>query len=383
MINESEIAEKSGQTRLDVGLGNRCYPIHIAPGLLESVAAYVPGRLNVRKAFIITEANVAAQYCRPFKDHLDTYAHSVTELVLPPGESSKSFESYHRIQEWLFANHVDRNSIIFALGGGVVGDIAGFAAATCMRGIDYVQVPTSLLAQVDSAVGGKTAINVAAGKNMVGAFYQPLTVIADTQTLKTLPARELRCGYAEIVKYALIQDGNFLQYLQEGYSDLFNLDDKVLSYVIERSCRIKAGIVERDEYEHGMRKWLNFGHTFGHALEAACGYDERLLHGEAVAIGMVQAGWLSVKLGYLDERTYITLRDHLAAAGLPICPAEITGLRKSRIDDLIALMRHDKKATNAGLSFVLLEDIGHCEAIHDVAEDTVYEAIEETWTLWT
>ena len=381
--NTSRSCSAPAQTRLDLGLGSRAYSIHIGPGLLESVAAYVPGGLSGRKAFIITESNVAAHYCQLLKDHLGACAPSVAELILPPGESSKSFDSYHKVQEWLFANHADRNSIIFALGGGVIGDIAGFAASTCMRGIDYVQVPTSLLAQVDSAVGGKTAINVAAGKNMVGSFYQPLAVIADTHVLTTVPARELRCGYAEILKYALIRDRDFFQYLQDSYDELFNLDDKVLSYAIQNSCRIKAEIVEKDEYEHGMRKWLNFGHTFAHAMEALCGYDNSLLHGEAVAIGMVQAAWLSVKLGYLDEDAYIQIRDHLAAVGLPICPAEVKTLHESRIDDLVALMKRDKKAVNANLSFVALEDVGHCLTLYEVAEDSVRDTIQETWQLWT
>jgi 3-dehydroquinate synthase len=252
-----------------------------------------------------------------------------------------------------------------------------------MRGIDYVQIPTSLLAQVDSAVGGKTAINVAAGKNMVGTFYQPTSVIADPRTLQTLPVRELRCGYAEIVKYALIRDRQFLQYLQGNYEGIFKLDNEVLSYVIETSCRIKAGIVAADEYEHGCRKWLNFGHTFAHAMEALCGYNNALLHGEAVAIGMVQASWLSVKLGFLDEAAYTLIRDHLSAAGLPICPADISTLNTSMTGDLIELMRHDKKASNTRLSFVVLEDIGHCATIHDVAAETVRDVIEETWQLST
>ncbi|HLX29358.1 MAG TPA: 3-dehydroquinate synthase [Casimicrobiaceae bacterium] len=352
---------------LTVGLGERAYPIHIGEGLL----AHAGDRLALprgQRAVIVTNAVVAANHLAPLKASLRDAGVDADVVLLPDGEAHKNQETLDDLLTRLLELHAERSTTLIALGGGVIGDIAGFAAAIYQRGIQLVQIPTTLLAQVDSSVGGKTGINHPLGKNMIGAFWQPRAVLIDISVLATLPDRELSAGLAEVIKYGAIRDAEFLAWLETNIASLLARDGKALVHAIHRSCAIKAGIVAADERESGERALLNFGHTFGHAIEAAQGYGA-WLHGEAVAAGMVCAARLSERVCGLARSDTARLRDLVAGAKLPIAPPKIASER------WLDLMRRDKKVVGGTMRFVLLECLGHAIVRGDVAESDVKDAI--------
>jgi 3-dehydroquinate synthase len=335
---------------LNVDLGERSYPIAIGPSLLDDphlLARHVSGN----KVAIVTNETVAPLYLERVRAPLAAAGKEVITVVLPDGEEHKHWESLMRVFDALLANKADRKTTLLALGGGVIGDMTGYAAASYMRGVDFVQVPTTLLSQVDSSVGGKTGINHPLGKNMIGAFYQPKAVIADTATLETLPARELSAGLAEVIKYGCIIDVPFFEWIEENIALLTARDKGALAYAIARSCEIKADVVRQDEREGGLRAILNFGHTFGHAIEAGMGYGA-WLHGEAVGCGMVMAADLSHRLGYIDGATLERIRALVAAAGLPV---QAPNLGHER---WLELMEVDKKNEGGAIKFILLDPLG-------------------------
>jgi 3-dehydroquinate synthase len=333
---------------LEVALGARSYPIHIGSGLIGD-RALLEETIRAQQVLIVTDTTVAPLYLARLQASLA--ARKPRVHILPDGEQHKTLETFETIIDTLVAGNFHRDACIVALGGGVVGDIAGFTAACYQRGIDFVQIPTTLLAQVDSSVGGKTAVNHPRAKNMIGAFYQPIAVIADTQSLSTLPTPQLAAGLAEVVKYGLILDAAFFAWLEDNVDALLALDPEALGRIVRRSCEIKAAIVAEDEHERGRRALLNLGHTFGHALESLGGYG-RWLHGEAVAIGTVLAARTSVELGKLRPADAERIESLLIRFGLP---TRATGFQAAAILDAMAL---DKKATAAGLKLVLLDAIG-------------------------
>ena len=348
-----------------VSLSERSYDIHIGAHLLER-AGEIISNLSGRKIFVLHDSAVkshAASLLKAFPD-----GSLVRTLAVDGGEKSKSYPALQDVLSWLLSNGVDRGSVLFTLGGGVIGDLGGFAASIVLRGIDFVQVPTTLLAQVDSSVGGKTGINAAQGKNLIGSFYQPIAVLCDTETLKTLPEREIKAGYAEIVKYAALGSRDFFEWLDSHGADVLALRPDAAADAIETSCRMKAEIVEEDEREQagGRRALLNLGHTFAHALEAACGYDGRLLHGEAVSIGLVLAVRLSVRMGLAPAQDAARLENHLRALGLKTSISDITPALTHTVDELIALMGADKKAKSGKIGFILLRGIGYAFQNFDV-----------------
>jgi len=353
-----------------VPLGARAYDVLIGPRLLGRAAALIDARLGSARCAIVTDENVAGFHLATLETALKQAGRHVGSIVLPPGEKTKSFGVLEPLCERLLELGLERGDLVVALGGGVIGDLAGFAAAILRRGVRFVQIPTSLLAQVDSSVGGKTGIDTPQGKNLIGAFHQPGLVLADTDTLKTLPGRELRAGYAEVAKYGLLGDAPFFAWLERNHSGVFALDADQLTHAVETSVRAKAGIVGRDETEQGERALLNLGHTFGHAYEAFCGYSERLLHGEAIAIGMCQAFRFSAVLGHSDAASAQRVAAHFAAVGLPTRIADIPG-SKPDIDTLMKLMAQDKKVRHGRLTFILARGIGEAFVAHDVAAETV------------
>lgn len=363
-----------------VDLDKRSYDIHIGRDVLDTVVDSVPLALQDRTLFIVTDENVEKKHAARLQETLRNHsgASAVEMLVLPPGEQTKSFDLLQHILSWLFENGVNRQSVIFATGGGVIGDLAGFAAAIIMRGVPFVQVPTTLLAQVDSSVGGKTAVNMPYGKNLAGAFYQPVCVLCDIGTLETLPRRELLAGYAEIVKYGLINDPEFFMWLETNGAKILDLDQEPLVHAINVSCRKKAEIVKEDEREQGARALLNFGHTFAHMLERAANYDDRLLHGEAVSIGMVMAFHLSVRLGICKENDLDNVKRHLQDAGLPVSIADIREFVPDNIETLQKYLQYDKKVTTDGLVFILTRGIGKAFIHGNVAEEDVRQVIKHS-----
>jgi 3-dehydroquinate synthase len=333
-----------------IALGDRSYDILIAPGLLSQTQAW-DGLPAAASALIVTNTTVAPLYAARLREALATRYRAVHEVVLPDGEEHKDWSTLNRIFDALLAHGCDRKTVLFALGGGVVGDITGFAAASYMRGVPFVQVPTTLLAQVDSSVGGKTAINHPLGKNMIGAFYQPERVVCDLDTLRTLPDRELSAGLAEVIKYGPIADLAFLDWIEANIAALLRRDVDALAHAVRRSCEIKADVVGQDERESGLRAILNFGHTFGHAIEAGLGFGE-WLHGEAVGCGMVMALQLSRRLGLIDEAFAQRVTALIARAGLPTVGPALGAER------YLELMRVDKKAEAGEIRFVVLEAPG-------------------------
>ena len=350
--------------KIDVG-GAQPYPICIAGGLLGDAGALL-APLRGRHALVVSDAHVAPLYAQRVAAALRSRdGLSVGDCVLPAGEQAKRLPQFERVLQSLAALGATRDACVYALGGGVVGDLAGFASACWMRGIDCVQLPTTLLAMVDSSVGGKTGLDLDAGKNLVGAFHPPVAVLADTDALRTLPPRELRAGFAEVVKYGAIREADFLDWLDAHADALLAGDGDALAEAISRSCAHKAAIVERDPFERGERALLNFGHTFGHAIEAEQGYAG-LNHGEAVAVGMVLAARLSSRLGMASDADADRLASLLARFGLPVAlPAGLAP------DALLARMRLDKKATAGGLRFVLWRGAGHAEIVAGVDEKAV------------
>jgi 3-dehydroquinate synthase len=345
---------------VDVALGDRTYDIVIGRDVLKTlgprIAAMRPG---VRTA-IVTDRTVAKHWLAAAEASLALAGVPTSSIVVEEGEGSKSYGGLEKVSEALIAARIERNDLVIALGGGVVGDLAGFAAAILRRGVDFVQVPTSLLAQVDSSVGGKTGINSPQGKNLIGAFHQPVLVIADTAVLDTLSPRQFRAGYAEVAKYGLLGDEAFFTWLEKNHRDVF-AGGAAREHAIATSCRAKAAIVARDERETGERALLNLGHTFGHALEAATGFSDRLFHGEGVSVGMVLAAEFSAELGKISPEDAARIRHHLAAVGLPVRLQDIAGFTQEGLadaDTLMALMAQDKKVKRGKLTFILLEAIG-------------------------
>ncbi|MEO1775213.1 MAG: 3-dehydroquinate synthase [Pseudomonadota bacterium] len=343
--------------RVPVGLGARSYDILIGDGLLAQAGGLIGPLLPRPFTAIVTDATVAQHHLAPLKAALAAEGIAAEAVIVPPGEGSKSMTELAAVIDGLLALKIERDDLIIALGGGVVGDLAGFAAAILRRGVGFVQVPTSLLAQVDSSVGGKTGVNAAAGKNLIGAFHQPRLVLADIATLDTLDGRQFLAGYAEVAKYGLLGDAAFFDWLEARGPVLRDGDRAARIAAVERSCRAKAGIVERDEHEHGERALLNLGHTFGHALEAATGYSDRLLHGEGVAIGCCLAFAASARLGLCAQEVPSRVAAHLSAMGLPTRLTDVLGPLPDA-DGLVALMGQDKKVKQGRLTFILARAIG-------------------------
>ncbi len=352
---------------LNLDLGERSYPIHIGSNLLSRAVDLIPLDFTGRNVFVLYDKNVTAHMER-IKQSIAGKARAIETLSLEGGEPSKSFEYLQTVIDWLLDHHVDRQSVMIVMGGGVIGDLGGFAASIILRGIPFVQVPTTLLAQVDSSVGGKTGINSPQGKNLVGTFYQPAAVLCDTDVLKTLPERELKAGYAEVVKYGLLGDTDFYNWLEGNGDKVLSLKEEQLTQAIEKSCAAKADIVGTDEREQqgGRRALLNLGHTFAHALEAAAGYDGRLLHGEAVSIGMVLAFRLCVKMGLCSGQDSTRMEKHLASCGLKTEIKQIEPNLSQSAKDITALMAHDKKASGGKITFILVRGIGQAFTSKDV-----------------
>ena len=352
-------------TTLRVELGKRSYPIHIGPGLLDDAALYAP-HVKGRRAAVVTNETVAPLYAARVEAALARAGAVPVRIVLPDGEAHKDWQNLDRIFGELLKLQADRRTVLVAVGGGVVGDMTGFAAAAYQRGIAHVQVPTTLLAQVDSSVGGKTAINHPLGKNMIGAFHQPSAVIADTSSLATLPAREYASGLAEVVKYGAIRDPAFLAWIEREAAALLERDPTALDHAILRSCEIKAQIVAADEHERGARALLNFGHTFAHAIESATGYGN-WLHGEAVAAGMALAARLSARLGRIPMGQADRLSALLERLGLPVAPPEFP------VATWLEFMGRDKKNESGRITLILLDEMGRAA----VAKDTPVAALRE------
>lgn len=360
-----------------VGLGARAYDILIGSGLLATAAARIKPLARRNRTIVVTDENVARHHLTALMDSFAAEEMEALPVILPPGEGQKSFAGLERLSDALLALEVERGDIITAFGGGVIGDLTGLAAGLLKRGVDFVQIPTTLLAQVDSSVGGKTAINARAGKNLVGLFHQPRLVIADTALLKTLPPREMRAGYAEIVKYGLLGDRAFFEWCEKKAASLLACDAAALNNAVTHSCRMKAAIVAEDEREQGRRALLNLGHTFGHALEAETGYSDRLLHGESVATGLVLAFALAAELQLASHDDARRVEAHIAACGLPARIAGIAGLSASP-DALIAHMRHDKKAKDGKLVFIVPHGIGDARIHDDVPLDAVARVLSRS-----
>ena len=341
---------------VNVALGERSYDIVIGRGQLTLLGEKIAALRAGAKAAIVTDETVARHHLAGTEAALAAAGIGTTSVTVPAGESSKSFSVLERVCEALISARIERADVVVALGGGVIGDLAGFAAAVVRRGLDYVQVPTTLLAQVDSSVGGKTAIDSGHGKNLIGAFHQPVLVLADTALLDTLPARQFRAGYAEVAKYGLIGDAGFFAWLEANWRELF-AGGPAREHAIAVSCRMKAAIVGRDEREVGERALLNLGHTFGHALEAAAGFSDRLLHGEAIALGMALAFAFSAKRGLLSPAEAERVERHLAAVGLPVHVSSVPGGLPGA-DRLMELIAQDKKVKRGRLTFILTRGIG-------------------------
>ena len=358
-----------------VELGDHSYPIYIGENILEQIGKKCAGLFNLGKCAIITDDNVGSIYAERVADSLSKVGFLPFLITVPAGESSKSLKFVEMCYNRLAQERVERRSFIIALGGGVVGDLAGFVAATYMRGIGFVQVPTSLLAQVDSSVGGKVGINLKYGKNLAGAFYQPRLVICDLATLKTLPERELKAGLSEVIKYGVIYDENLFSYLEKNIQKLLKLDLKKLLPVIERCCQIKAEVVSADEKETGLRAILNYGHTIGHAIEAITGY-KKFLHGEAVAIGQVAAAYIATEVMKFNQESADRIKTLIENAGLP------TSIRLSGKDreKLIQAMKLDKKVSGGEIKFVLPEKIGKVQFGKSVPIEVIQKAIEKIST---
>ncbi len=353
--------------QVPIDLGDRAYSILIGQNLLDNPATWA-GLPGAASALIVTNETVAPLYAKRLQAQLAARHRAVHTVVLPDGEEHKTWQTLNLVFDGLLSHGCDRKTVIYALGGGVVGDMSGFAAASYMRGVPFVQVPTTLLAQVDSSVGGKTAINHPLGKNMIGAFYQPQRVVCDLDTLTTLPLRELSAGLAEVIKYGPIADMAFLDWIEGNMASLLAREPGALAHAVRRSCEIKAWVVGQDERESGLRAILNFGHTFGHAIESGLGYGE-WLHGEAVGCGMVMAVQLSLRLGLVDEAFARRLTDLIAAAGLPVKGPRLGA------DRYLELMRVDKKAEAGEIRFVVIDGPGRA-AMRAAPDGLVAEVLD-------
>lgn len=362
-------------SRIHVDVSDNAYDIHIGTNLLQSAADELAALLAGRQLVIVTDRHVAPLHLEPTKRALAAHATSTSCFILPAGEASKSFSVYEKLVNDILALPIDRQTVLVALGGGVIGDLVGFAAASLLRGLDFIQIPTSLLAQVDSSVGGKTGINTPAGKNLVGAFHQPRLVLADIGLLASLPEREIKAGYAEVVKYGLLGDADFFDWLEKHGRDILSGIPEAQAEAVRRSCQAKAEIVAADEREAGQRALLNLGHTFAHAFEAVAGYDGRLLHGEAVSAGLVCAFAFSRQLGLCSGQDVERVKAHLTAMGIPASADELpAGQAAPQV--LIDHMRKDKKARQGKLTFILARQIGEAFVDRNIDEAELNRFLE-------
>ena len=361
---------------LELGLGERSYHILIGDGLLASTGQHIKPLLNYPRTIIITDKNVEKHYLHTLERSLSEVGIRHHTLVLPPGEQTKDFPHLIKLVDQLLAAGIDRRTMLIAFGGGVIGDIAGFAAAIILRGLDFIQIPTTLLAQVDSSVGGKTGINLGHGKNLIGAFHQPRLVLADIATLDSLPRREILAGYAEIVKYGLINDPEFFAWCEANGKALIDGNRVARRYAVCHSCAMKADFVAEDEREGGKRTLLNLGHTFAHALESEAQWDNRLLHGEAVAIGCVLAFKLSARLGLCADKDGERVSNHLQSVGLPVSLAAVADA-KWTAERLVGHMIKDKKVDDGNVVFVLARRIGDTFISHEANLDDVAAVISD------
>ncbi len=376
-MNDSRQPRREPDSRVRVELGERSYDIVVGGGLIERTGELIRPLLARSRTVVVTDRNVADHHLAKLGASLDADDILHQAVILDPGEATKDFAHFEELANLLLDAEIERGDIVLAFGGGVVGDLAGFVASVLRRGIRVVQLPTTLLAQVDSSVGGKTGINTVHGKNLIGSFHQPSLVIADWHTLNTLPRRELRAGYAEVVKYGLLGDADFFSWLEANGRAVIEGNDEARHMAITRSCQAKALIVAADEREAGRRALLNLGHTFAHAIEAAVGYDGAVLHGEAVALGLVLAVSLSVRLGLCREREADRLSHHLDAVGLPTTPAAL-GVEEIEPGRLLEEMRQDKKVSGGRPSFVVVRSIGDACVDH-VEPDAVRATLEAAW----
>ncbi|MFW8634540.1 3-dehydroquinate synthase [Cribrihabitans pelagius] len=364
------------EQRIHVDLGARAYDVLVGPGLLAEAGARIAPLLSRPRVAVLTDATVAAAHLDGLRAGLAAAGIEMAALALPPGEATKGWPQFTRAVEWLLEQKVERNDVVVALGGGVIGDLAGFAAAVLRRGVRFVQIPTSLLAQVDSSVGGKTGINAPQGKNLIGAFHQPSLVLADTGVLETLPERDFLAGYGEVVKYGLLGDAEFFAWLEKHGPEMARGSTAARVEAVAHSVRMKADIVVRDETEQGDRALLNLGHTFCHALEAAAGYSDRLLHGEGVAIGCALAFELSARLGLCPQEEPSRVRAHLKAMGMKADLSDIPGDLPGA-ETLLELMGQDKKVVAGQLRFVLARGIGAAFVTADVPAEAVLSVLRD------
>ncbi len=361
-----------------VSLADRSYNISIGHNLIANGGGLIAPLLKRPFAVIVTDENVAKAHLAILEKSLAASGVDSKSIIMPAGEATKSYKHLAELCDALLAAGVERRDVVVALGGGVIGDLTGFAASILRRGVNFIQIPTSLLAQVDSSVGGKTGINSSLGKNLIGAFHQPIAVLADLDVLATLPKRQRAAGYAEVAKYGLLGDAAFFNWLEANVETIINggNDFSAMAHAVQTSCTMKARIVAEDETETGVRALLNLGHTFGHALESATGYSDRLLHGEAVSIGMVQAFKFSEQLGHCAKGTNERVIKHLKRAGLPTHVSEISGKLPPK-EKLVELMRQDKKAVGGKLTFILAKSIGETFIAKNVAESDVLAFLEK------
>jgi len=360
-----------------VPLGDRAYDIHIGRGLLDQAGALIGPVLPRAKVAIVTDSNVAPLHAQRLTEALQIVGIASSTLILPVGEATKSWPHLSETIDFLLTEKVERRDVVIALGGGVIGDLVGFAAAILRRGVRFIQIPTSLLAQVDSSVGGKTGINAVQGKNLIGAFHQPSLVLADIDVLDTLAPRDFLAGYGEVVKYGLLGNATFFEWLEQNGAALVAGDHAARSEAVRMSCQMKADIVVRDETEQGDRALLNLGHTFCHALEAATGYSDRLLHGEGVAIGCSLAFETSARLGLCSQEAPSRVRAHLKAMGMKTDISDIDGALPDPVA-LVALMGQDKKVIAGQLNFIMVRDIGQAFVTTDVSQAVVLSVLEES-----
>ena len=360
-------------TRVDVGLNEKSYPIFIGSDFLENIGTLIEPYTRSKKVFVITDTLVEMLYMPLVQPSLENAGYEVYVLTVEQGEHSKSFKEAEKILERMLKIGCDRRTVVISLGGGVIGDLAGFCASILLRGVDFIQIPTTLLAQTDSSVGGKTAVNSTAGKNLIGTFHQPKAVFIDVHTLKTLDGQQMLAGFAEVVKYGLVLNADFWKWLEISGEQVLALDEEACRYAIEQSCRIKAAVVTADEFEEtGLRSLLNFGHTIGHAIEAVTGLRGSILHGEAVAIGSVLAAWLSANMQICPPDLPEKITAQYEKWGLPV--QFESSLKNS---DLVAFMKKDKKTTGNQLNFVLLESIGQGELVQDIPIPDVERILNE------